>query len=90
MYQSKVFVVFEVLTEVRMEISIFWNITRCSQLKTANVSEEHVACILWVEDELVEVSRTKSWNSDRSGRAVIEVLTQNLPEQEITKKKKPQ
>jgi hypothetical protein len=40
---------FEVLTPVVMKSFIVWDITPCSQLKSREVSEEHVASIFRVE-----------------------------------------
>jgi hypothetical protein len=37
---------FEVLTPVVMNSVIFWDIKACSPLKTNDVSDEHVTCIL--------------------------------------------
>jgi hypothetical protein len=42
---STVFAGFEVLTFVGMKSSVFWGVTRCSPLKTIDVSGEQVASI---------------------------------------------
>jgi hypothetical protein len=56
-----------------MKSSIFWEITNSQRFIGAGV--------LKVEDELEQETVKKSWNSGRSGRAIIEVLSQHLREQ---------
>jgi hypothetical protein len=41
---------FEVLTTVVTNTSVFWDIMQCSQLKSYDVSEEHVASIFRVRN----------------------------------------
>jgi hypothetical protein len=47
----KTYLRFDILTAVVMKSSTFWDIMQCNPLKSTDVSEEHVASIISVEEK---------------------------------------